>query len=281
VTTTPGITAVVATRNRRDQLLETLRHHEAPVIVVDNASTDGSPDAVEAAYPHIHVVRLARNVGAAARNIGVRLATTPYVAFADDDSYWQPGCLRRAVELLEAYPTVGLLSGRVLVGAAAELDPVSAGMARAPLGTPAGLPGPAILGFLSCAAVVRRAAFLAVGGFAARLGVYGEEDLLAMDLATASWGLTYVQELTAHHMPSDMGRSAGGRIRQEQRNRLLTAWLRRPLDVAARQCADALRSPDGRAGLVAALRELPWVLRNRRQVPAPVEAARRHLGATR
>src|SRR3954447_12588061 len=93
------ITVVVATRNRRDRLMETLPRHAAPVILVDNGSDDGSPDAVAAAYPHVTVIRLGENRGAAARNVGVQLARTPYVAFADDDSYWAPGSLRQAAKL--------------------------------------------------------------------------------------------------------------------------------------------------------------------------------------
>lgn len=272
------ITVVVATRNRRPQLLSTLAHHEAPVIVVDNGSTDGGPDAVEPAYPDVEVVRLGHNAGAAAaRNAGVKRARSRYVAFADDDSYWAPGALARAVRLLDGYPRVGLLAGRVLVGVEGRLDQVSADMATAPLGRPDGLPGPAVLGFLGCAAIVRVEAYLSVGGFTERLHTYGEEDLLAWDLAATGWGLSYVDALVVHHLPRQRGRSPALRKLLEERNRLLTTWLRRPLAMGAGRGADALRSADGRAALVAALRELPWVLRHRRPVPARIEAALRHL----
>jgi hypothetical protein len=49
-----------------------------------------------------------------------------------------------------------------------------------------------VLGFLACAAVLRREAFRQVGGFNPALHMYGEEDLLAMDLAAAGWRLSYV-----------------------------------------------------------------------------------------
>ncbi|HEX5740335.1 MAG TPA: glycosyltransferase family A protein, partial [Pilimelia sp.] len=84
-----AVTVVVATRNRRDTLLRSLAHHRVPVVVVDNASTDGTAPAVRAAYPDVCVVPLDRNAGAAARTVGAKLACTPYVAFADDDSYWE------------------------------------------------------------------------------------------------------------------------------------------------------------------------------------------------
>lgn len=270
----PGaVTVVVVSRDRRDALLENLPRLAAPVILVDNGSSDGTPEAVEIAYPWVRVVRLPANIGAAARTMGVRLAGTRYVAFADDDSYWEDGALARAAALLDAYPRVGLLTATVLVGPQGRLDPVSAAMAAAPLGHPDSLPGPPVTGFLACAAVVRRDAYLAAGGFHPGLGSYGEEDLLAMDLATAGWQLAYVPSLRVRHLPGPAGRDRRARDRQQARNRLLTAWLRRPVRVVLRTLLRAVRDADGRAGLWRAVRALPWVVRQRRVVPERVEAA--------
>jgi GT2 family glycosyltransferase len=261
---TDEVTVVIATRNRAERLAETVPHHRAPVILVDNAS-DGTCDV-----PGVDVVRLATNQGAAARNVGVRRARTPYVAFADDDSYWTPGSLARAAQLMRAHPRAGLLAARVLVGPDQRLDPVSAAMAAAPLDTPPGAAGPAILGFMACAVMVRRDAFLAVGGFERRLFVYGEETLLAMDLAAAGHELSYVPELTVRHLPQPAGRDVRARHRREVRNRLLTAVLRRPPGVIARTAAAALREcPRGAAD---AILDLPWALRHRRRLPAAVES---------
>ncbi|NJP34019.1 glycosyltransferase family 2 protein [Micromonospora thermarum] len=275
---TEDVTVVVATRNRRARLLETLARHEAPVIVVDNGSDDGTPEAVSNAFPGVRVVRLGRNAGAgAARNVGVELAGTPFVAFADDDSYWAPGALAEAVRVLRAHPGTGLIAGQVRVGREGRLDPVSAEMARSPLGTRPGAPGPSVLGFPACAVVLRRAAVRQVGGFTERLGTYGEEALLAMDLAAAGWQLAYVEDVVAHHLPLPAGRNRDERHRIEARNRVLTAALRRPTGVVLRAAADALRNPAGRRGLLDAGRALGWVVRHRRRLPDEVEAALRLL----
>ncbi|MCQ0011791.1 glycosyltransferase family 2 protein [Actinomadura madurae] len=203
------VTVVVATRDRAGELRRSLRRHTAPVIVADNASTDGTPAVAEAAGAT--VLRLPRNRGAAARNAGAEHASTRYVAFADDDSWWAPGALERAVEILDAHPRTALLAARVLVGEEERPEPVSEEMARAPLGRPDGLPGPAVLGFLACSVVVRRDAFLDAGGFSDVLHFGGEEELLALDLAAAGWGLAYVPELVVHHHPSALGRDPAAR----------------------------------------------------------------------
>jgi GT2 family glycosyltransferase len=272
------VTVVVATRNRRERLAGTLGRHPGPVILVDNASDDGTSEFVERNFPSVRLVRLDRNVGAAARNVGVRLADTPYVAFADDDSYWADGSLDHACEVLSEHPAAGLLAARVLVGPRARLDPVSAAMAAAPLGTPAHQPGPAIMGFLACAAAFRREAFLQVGGFSPALHMYGEEDLLAMDLAAAGWHLSYVPSLVVHHLPTPAGRT-GDRSGTQARNRLLTALLRRPARVVWRTVAELSHDAAGRRGLAQAAHMLPWALRHRRPLPPDVERARALIDA--
>jgi N-acetylglucosaminyl-diphospho-decaprenol L-rhamnosyltransferase len=267
---TDDVTVVIATRNRRDRLLETLSRHSVPVIVVDNGSQDGTPDAVEACFPKVTVVRLGRNHGASARNAGAARAGTPFVAFADDDSYWTPGSLAGAARLFRTHRRLGLVTGRVLVGPEGRLDPVSAAMAAGPLGTACDAPGPSVLGFLACAAVVRRSAFVAAGGFAPELLIYGEESLLAMDLAAAGWQLVYAPELSIRHLPTPAGRDLRARRRLEARNRLLTSVLRRPPGEVRRTVAEVWRTEPG--ALLNAAARLPWALRHRRRLPDRVEA---------
>jgi GT2 family glycosyltransferase len=271
----PPIGIVLVTRDRRAEVLATLPLLEAlperpPVVVVDNASRDGTPAAVRRAHPDVRVLALPVNLGGAARTLGVRALGAPLVAFADDDSDWAPGALARAVDLLAAHPRVVLLAARVLVGAARRPDPVCAAMAAAPLGTPRGLPGPAVLGFLACGAVVRRDAFLAAGGFHPRFGIGGEEELLALDLAARGGGLAYVPELVAHHRPAAGGGRAGRSARQA-RNALWTAWLRAPGPLAARRTAALTRAAPPTA-LARALRGAGWVAAERRAVPPALAA---------
>jgi GT2 family glycosyltransferase len=267
---------VVATRNRRTTLLRTLDHLAAlpgrpPVVVVDNGSSDATLDAVRGRHPRVRLLELGENLGAAARNRGVEALDAPLVAFCDDDSWWWKGALEQAEEIFDAHPGVALVAGRVLFGADRRLDPTSAAMARSPLPQLGALPR--VLGFLACAAVVRRRAFLEAGGFHGRLGVGGEEELLAIDLRRRGWDLVYAENAVAEHQPPPRSRSSE-RIRRQLRNALWVSWLRRgapsALSASARVLASA-RPRDATSALAMALGGAGWVLRERRPVPADLE----------
>lgn len=265
---------VIATRDRRDELLATLGRlaelpERPPVIVVDNGSRDGVVAAARRHRAGATVIELGENRGAAARNVGATAARTDYVAFSDDDSWWEPGALAMAERLFDRDPSLAVVAARVLVGPERRLDPTSAVMAASPLDRDRELPGPRVLGFVACGAVVRRSAFLAVGGFERRLGIGGEEELLAIDLAARGDRLAYVDEVVAIHEPAVGPRP--GRRAGTLRNSLLVAWLRRPAADALRRSAGLLAGHGPRREAVAAVAEAlragGWVLRERRAVP--------------
>jgi GT2 family glycosyltransferase len=271
------VTTVVMTRDRWPDLAVSLPHHEGPVVLVDNGSRDGTPGLVRRHFPEVTVVELGRNQGAQARNVGVARARTSYVAFADDDSWWSPGALETAGDHLDRHRRLGLVAARILVGEQQLEDPVCAVMARSPLGWAADLPGPSVLGFVACDSVVRRRSFLRSGGFDEVVFFAGEEERVALDLATDGWGMSYVEDVVAHHHPSRV-RDPAARDALIRRNRLLTAFMRRPWCVVAEAVREDLAAgPQARRATLAALRRLPPALRRRRAVPAAVERALRLL----
>jgi GT2 family glycosyltransferase len=279
---------VIATRNRSASLAVTLRHllalPERPeILVADNASTDDTRAMLTRDFPQVRVLALPFNRGALARTHGARALDTPYVAFSDDDSWWAPGALSTAVRLFETHPRLGLIAARTLVGPAAEPDPLNDVLATSPLGPATDLPGNQVLGFLACASVVRRSAYLDAGGFHRLLFFGGEETLLAYDLAARGWGVTHCPDVTAHHHPAPAPRI--DRPAVVRRNELLTAWLRRPVPYALARtralAAEARHDGHARRALREALTRLPAALRERRPLPRHVERAARLLeGAT-
>lgn len=284
MTRAPSVGIALATRDRAGSLATTLEHllalpERPPVVVADNGSTDGTRALLARRFPEVRVLALPANRGALARTDAVRALDTPYVAFSDDDSWWEPGALATAAALLDAHPRLGLLSARTLVGPAGEPDPLNAVLAGSPLGTDPELPGTRVLGFLGCAAVARRTAYLDAGGYHPLLFFGAEETLLAYDLAARGWGVAHCPEVVAHHHPAVTERRHRSAV--VRRNELLTAWLRRPLPYALgrtrRLAAEARRDPAARRALRETLARLPAALRQRRPLPPEVERAARRL----
>lgn len=280
-----GATVVIATRNRRDVLLATLDRLERlperpPIVVADNGSADGTTDAVRSRHPDVRVIHFDRNAGGGARNAAITAASTPYVALCDDDSWWAPGALSRAERLLDTHRRLALIAAKLLVGPDERLDPTCGTMALSELPGD-DLPGPAVLGFVACGAVLRRSAFIEVGGFEERFGVGGEEELLALDLAHAGHQLAYVEDVVAHHHPAAEG-DRSERRRVELRNGLWAAWLRRrPVSAlirTARLLGRSAADPRAALGAIDALRGAGWVARNRRPVPVELDRCLRSLG---
>jgi GT2 family glycosyltransferase len=163
----------------------------------------------------------------------------------------------------------------VLVGPENRLDPTCRDMAASPVRASGRLPGPALVGFLAGASMVRRAALLRVGGFERRFFIGGEEELVTLDLLSAGWELSYVDEVVVHHHPSTVSRDTTRRRVTIARNHLWVAWMRYPWPWAVMTTVRALRrartDQSARTGLAAALRALPWALGRRRVVPPSVQ----------
>jgi GT2 family glycosyltransferase len=282
------VAVVMITHNRSRELLrsldELLRLPEKPrIVVVDIGSDDGTSAAVAGRYPRVEVLDAGGNLGAAARTLGARHVEAPYVAFCDDDTWWEPGCLHAAADLFDALPRLAVITGRVLVGPENREDPACGVLARSPLPREPGMPGPSLLGFLAGTSVVRRSAFLDVGGFEPRFFIGGEEGLVAADLAARHWWLCYVADLTVHHHPSPL-RDAPARRSTTARNALWFAWLRRPLSVALRKTLQPAWQRPWSGGtwrtLAACACGLPWALKRRRGLPPEVERGLRLLEVT-
>jgi GT2 family glycosyltransferase len=252
------------------------------VVAVDNASRDGT-DQLIAAHPAVTAVRLRRNIGAAGRNVGVQAADTPYVAFCDDDGWYEPDALRRAVELLDAHPRLALVNARIVVEPDQHLDPISAEMEQSPLPDRHGIPGKVLLGFMAGAVIVRVDAYREVHGYDPMFFIGGEEETLAMKLARRGWQLRYCDDVLAHHAPSI--ENAPFLRAYGMRNTLWNSWLHRRAGSAARwtafTLADTPKNSDWLVGLTRAVRGLPTILRRRSPMPAELDSQYAVLDARR
>ncbi len=111
----PGLSVIIPTYNRAplvseavaSVLAQTWRDFE--VLVVDDASGDGTAAALAAFGSRIRVLRSPSRLGvAAARNLGISAAQGQWLAFLDSDDLWRPEKLARQMAYLEAHPEVVL-----------------------------------------------------------------------------------------------------------------------------------------------------------------------------
>src|ERR1022692_1422001 len=119
----PIVSVVIPHWNRRDLLrsclhslaIQTLADHE--IVVVDNGSTDGSPEMVEAEFPHATVIRNRENRGfCAAVNQGILKSRGAYVALLNNDTEADPRWLEALVGGMHADPQakVGMCATKIL-----------------------------------------------------------------------------------------------------------------------------------------------------------------------
>lgn len=118
----PEVSVIILTMNRMNCLRSCLesvyrqRFSDMEVIVVDNASTDGTGDLVRREFPDARYVRLEENAGApGGRNHGIRRARGKICVFIDDDAVFAgSGALEQAVACFRSDERLGLLAFRVL-----------------------------------------------------------------------------------------------------------------------------------------------------------------------
>ena len=115
------VSIIVVAHDVRDEVLACLgsvEEHQAGLavetILVDNGSTDGTTDAVEAAFPGTTVIRRPANEGIAARNYGLRVARGRTRMFLDSDALLTEGALPELVSFLDRHPDVGLVGPRLV-----------------------------------------------------------------------------------------------------------------------------------------------------------------------
>lgn len=108
---------VIPLYNKGDQVIRAVqsvldqKYSAEEILVVDDGSTDLGPDLVRAMNaPKVQVISQSNQGESAARNTGVSIATSKYVAFLDADDWWEPNHLESLVTLLHAAPEARLLS---------------------------------------------------------------------------------------------------------------------------------------------------------------------------
>lgn len=219
------VDTVVVSYECRDLLLEccgsVADQTSAGLVIVDNASTDGSADAVEATYPSARVIRAPTNEGfARGVNRGVGVGSAPFVLLLNPDARLRAGALERMSAELESDSTLGAVAPRIRdAEGALELTVDRTMTPWSDLATRLKEWGHAAgsgwmtpwlerryartreARSLSAACLmIRRAAFEQVGGMDERFFLYAEDVDLCHRLRGGGWHLRYLAEAEVDHV---------------------------------------------------------------------------------
>lgn len=111
------VTAIVVVYNGEKYLNDCLRsivdqdYHPLETLVIDDGSTDSTPDIIKSFGGKIRYYRQKNGGEASARNKGIELANGDYINFLDADDIWCPGKISTQVAVLDEYPQYGVVFG--------------------------------------------------------------------------------------------------------------------------------------------------------------------------
>jgi len=110
----PLVSVIILTWKRLDDLLETIAevkrgtYKNIEIIVVDNASFDGTEEIIKKQYPEIRLFCLPENIGIAGYNVGMKEAKGEYIVLLDSDSFPEKDCIEKMVSCFEQTPDLGV-----------------------------------------------------------------------------------------------------------------------------------------------------------------------------
>lgn len=227
----PTVAVVFVATDECELLAEALASLLAPsqrpqpvleVVVVDNASRDGTGDEVAARWPKVRVIRQSRRCGLSTNvNAGIRATRAPFVMVCNSDIVFRSGACARLAAFLEAHPRAGIVAPR-LVGPAGEAWPVArrwytpaslllrrlpfpgaqhAGAVRRHLYDDWGGVDPQRVDWVMCAAaMMRRKALGDIGLMDERFRIYFDDVDLALRAHQAGWEVWAVPDaVVVHH----------------------------------------------------------------------------------
>lgn len=222
------LSVIIVNWNGRDllkQCLDSLAHVTAlalDVIVVDNASTDGSPALVRESYPQVRLLENRENLGfSRANNQGIRVATGRHILLLNSDTIVQPGAFEAMVALLDRHPRLGVV-GAELLNLDGSLQPSWAAFptwlsevlgrnfrARRPMSAE---PGAYLVDWVGGACLAaRREAIVEVGLLDEAIFMYTEETDWCYRFVKAGWGVAYLEGAKVTHLGGGSSRRSSVR----------------------------------------------------------------------
>ena len=169
----PLVTVNILSFNRKKELEETIKkvfeqdYKNIEVIIVDNASSDGTQEMIQAEYPDIKLIALYKNIGISAWNFGVDESHAEFILFLDDDSYPEPGSIFAGVQALQNDEDIGVAGFEIFNSQLKKIENKE--------GLQFFKENKYSLGFIGCGAIIRKELFIKLNGFNKNIFLYHHE----------------------------------------------------------------------------------------------------------
>ena len=209
----PLVTINILSFNRKDDLRITLTkvfeqdYRNIEVIVVDNASTDGTQKMVKEEYPYVKLVELKENIGIAGWNKGFELAQGEYILVLDDDSYPLSQSIKYAIANIVEEDNIGIIACNILNNRHEQLIFDSS------------------LYFIGCGALFKKVLINNLGGFHEDLFIYEHEIEFSMRAFNYGYKISFCSDAQIIHNVSNTNRTTGRRKRYVTRNILFILFF--------------------------------------------------------
>lgn len=209
------VSVVILTWQRKDDVMAAVQsvydqaYQNTEIIVVDNASTDGTEEALRTAFPAIKLIVLDHNMGSSAgRNPGIVAAKGEIIFLLDSDATLRHDTLSNIVLKLQGTPEAGVLTCKILNAVTLELDPntwifAEKDKADQDIEFPS-------FSFCECGVAFRREVFDRAGLFWDLLFFGREGEELGLRVLDAGYQIFYYPRSVIYHRASPRKRVAGG-----------------------------------------------------------------------
>lgn len=208
---------VIVNYNRKDELLLTVsktkdiigsNFEDYEIIIVDNASVDGSATAIKNQHPDTILIENKINIGTPAWNIGFAKAKGKYFITLDDDSHIDSG-LKESLSYLDQHHEVGVLALNIKGGAFQTKDWDNLSVHA---------------GFIGCGAILRKEVYDKIGGYADWIFLYTHEYEYGIRCMEAGYKIVFFSNCHVTHRTSSINRTNKRLITFSVRNEMAIVY---------------------------------------------------------
>ncbi len=214
----PLVTVNILSYNRKDELRNTLQkvfeqdYKNIEVIVVDNASSDGTQKMVKSEFPAVQLIELSENIGIAGWNKGFKIAKGEYVLVLDDDSYPEKGTILKGIKCFKNDSKIAVV-GFTVYNSCYNLIENNFEFQKSK--------GKIIytIGFIGCGAIVNKKVFCELNGYESSIFLYYNEIEFSIRAREKGYRIVFEPNNKIIHSYSSIMRNAESRSLQIDKRR--------------------------------------------------------------